>query len=566
MAQLVFHPHLKSFMSQHAPSNGPLSFLQKVQIWLPALIGISLALGLFMGLLLRQPSRPSYQFDADSPHSGDISRFNGKVEEVLRFVDARYLEGVELGELEDAAIKAILDQLDPHSNYIPSQKLQAVNESLEGNFEGIGVEFFLLDDTVSITTVLKDGPADQAGLKVGDKFLRVNDSLFAGQKLDNEEIVKRLKGPAGSTVNISVLRRGQSSPLNIAIKRGEIPVKSVDAGFMWDDKTGYIKISRFSSKTYKEFMEALEPLVEEEGMEDLVIDLRQNPGGYLKEATEILNQLFKDKRLLVYTEGRSYKRKEYKSTGRSFFKVGRVAVLIDEGSASASEIMAGAIQDNDRGIIVGRRSFGKGLVQEQYGLSDESALRLTVARYYTPSGRLIQRPYKKGDEAGYDQDFESRLKSGELYEKDSIKVLDSTVYKTTGGRLVYGGGGIIPDIFVPLDSLNRNDFYVNARFNLPAFVYRYLDQRFQTFEGQKAEDFLKNYQPSEELMQAFQQYLTEQKELQFDAAAWQKSQSSLKRYIKGYLAEQLFGEAYFYKAMAKEDPMLQAAVKGLKTE
>ncbi|WCL81402.1 S41 family peptidase [Saprospira sp. CCB-QB6] len=553
-------------MSQHNSSNSPLSFLQKVQIWLPALIGLSLALGVYMGLLLRQSSRASYQFDQDSPHTAEIGHFNGKVEEVLRFVDARYLEGVELEELEDAAIKAILDQLDPHSNYIPSQKLQAVNESLEGNFEGIGVEFFLLDDTVSITTVLKEGPADQAGLKVGDKFLRVNDSLFAGQKLDNEDIVKRLKGPAGSSVEVTVLRRGEAQPLKIVIKRGEIPVKSVDAGFMWDDKTGYIKISRFSSKTYKEFMEALEPLVEKEGMENLVIDLRQNPGGYLKEATEILNQLFKDKRLLVYTEGRSYKRKEYKSTGRSFFKVGRVAVLIDEGSASASEIMAGAIQDNDRGIIVGRRSFGKGLVQEQYGLSDESALRLTVARYYTPSGRLIQRPYKKGDEESYDQDFESRLKSGELYEEDSIKILDSTVYKTTGGRLVYGGGGIIPDVFVPLDSLNRNDFYVNARFNLPAFVYRYLDQHFKAFEGQKADDFLRNYQPPTQLMQAFKEYLVEQKELELDPAAWQKSQASLKRYIKGYLAEQLFGEAYFYKAMAEKDPVVLAAVKGLKTE
>jgi carboxyl-terminal processing protease len=247
---------------------------------------------------------------------------------------------------------------------------------------------------------------------------------------------------------------------------------SIDASFMLNEKTGYIRISRFSGQTFKEFMIAFEDLTKNKGMKDLVIDLRGNPGGYLNEATDILNQLFDDKRLLVYTEGRSYKRKEYKSNGRAYFRIGKIAVLINEGSASASEILAGALQDNDRGIVIGRRSFGKGLVQEQYDLSDSSALRLTVARYYTPSGRLIQRPYREGESDEYEEDFEFRYKSGELSYRDSIKISDSTAYKTTGGRVVYGGGGIIPDIFVPIDTILYNDFYLQLARFIPDFVYR----------------------------------------------------------------------------------------------
>ena len=437
-------------------------------VWIPLMMAVMLATGLFIGLRLGKSNRSVVRV---TDANGNVVELT-KVEEVLRFIDAKYLEGIDPYALEDAAIEGMLKKLDPHSSYISKDKIRGVKESLQGNFDGSGIEFFMLDDTILVVGVIPGGPSDKAGVEVGDRIVRVNDSTLAGKGLKNTEVVNKLKGTAGSTVKIEIKRRGTYNPLKVSITRGQIPMASIDASFMLNEKTGYIRISRFSGQTFKEFMIAFEDLTKNKGMKDLVIDLRGNPGGYLNEATDILNQLFDDKRLLVYTEGRSYKRKEYKSNGRAYFRIGKIAVLINEGSASASEILAGALQDNDRGIVIGRRSFGKGLVQEQYDLSDSSALRLTVARYYTPSGRLIQRPYREGESDEYEEDFEFRYKSGELSYRDSIKISDSTAYKTTGGRVVYGGGGIIPDIFVPIDTILYNDFYLQLARFIPDFVYR----------------------------------------------------------------------------------------------
>lgn len=553
-------------MTDHNSENkefAPLTKKERIGVWFPIILAVVLGVGIVIGLELRTQATETYVMSEDGVKYEHL-RGAGKVEEILRFIDARYLEGVEMRDLENAAIKGLLEELDPHSAYIPRERLQDVKESLEGNFDGIGVEFFMLDDTITVVGVVKGGPSDEAGLEVGDKFLEVNDSAIAGQEMEDKEVVRRLKGEAGSSVKLKILRRGKSTPITLEIERGKIPMKSVETAYMLNDQTGYIKVTRFSGTTYKEFMNALEPMIDA-GMEDLVIDLRDNPGGYLNEATKILTQLFKDKRLLVYTEGRSYKRKEYKSTGRAFFKVGKIAILINERSASASEIMAGAIQDNDRGLIVGRRSYGKGLVQEQYDLSDASALRLTVARYYTPSGRLIQRSYEKGLD-DYEEDMDRRYNSGELYYEDSIKIVDSTEYRTTGGRLVYGGGGIIPDVFVPIDTITRNPYYLAINNYIVPFVYRYMDEDYSRFDryNDKLSAYIKDYRVSDQLLEDYYDYaLGRSSKLNENAAAWQASQPGVRMFIKAYIAQQLFGDEGFNRVLHQQDDDLKAALREL---
>ncbi len=551
-------------MTNQPSNHSPLTPKERIGVWFPVLLAVALCIGVIVGLSIRTQAPQSYMVLSDDGVKHKHPRGVGKIDEILRFVDARYLEGVELKKLEDAAIRGLLKELDPHSAYIPAEKLQDVKESLQGDFEGIGVEFFMLEDTITVANVIKGGPSDEAGIQVGDKFLSVNDSTIAGQNLSDAEVIERLKGEGGTAVNITVLRRGQNKPMSLSVTRGKIPKKSIETAFMLNKTTGYIKITRFSAKTYKEFMTALETLIEK-GLEDLVIDLRHNPGGYLQEATNILTQLFKEKRLLVYTEGRSYKRKEYKSSGKPFFSVKKIAVLIDEGSASASEIMAGAIQDNDRGLIVGRRSYGKGLVQEQYDLSDASALRLTVARYYTPSGRLIQRSYENGLD-DYSHDLDRRYASGELYYEDSIKIVDSTVYKTTGGRSVYGGGGIIPDVFVPLDTVTRNSYYLVINNQVVPFVYRYMDQHFRKFGDYhgELERFVADYQPSNAVLEQFHNYALEHSsDLQANPQAWQACKARIRMFVKAHIAEQLFGDEGFIRVLQEQDDDLKAALREL---
>lgn len=537
----------------------PLSKREKTTIFLPLFLALALAGGVWLGFELASGQQQSYTVVSEGGRK--YSGKTGKVEEILRFVDARYLETEDKNQLEEAAIEAVLDELDPHSSYISLEDIQGVNESLSGNFNGIGIEFYLLEDTIYVVGVIEGGPSDSAGLRRGDKIIAINDSVIAGKTIFNSDVIEKLKGSAGSQVELDIKRAGKKGTEKVTITRGQIPMRSVLASYMVTENTGLIKINRFSGTTHEEFTAALQDLVNNHQMEHLILDLRHNPGGYLNAATEMLDQLFDSPKLLVYTEGRSYRRKEYNSTGRTNFDISKVVVLINEGSASASEIMAGAIQDNDRGLIIGRRSFGKGLVQEQYKLSDGSALRLTVARYFTPSGRYIQKPYED-TETSYGDDLRQRYESGELYSRDSIKLLDSTVYRTTNGRIVYGGGGIVPDIFIPLDTTRRNSYFQSMSILAREYVYKYLDDKREQLAAQYPtyQEFQKKYKVSDAVLEQVVVY-GEKKEVARDEPLMRKHKNLLKLEIKAYLADQIFGDMAYYQTVFTADKMVARAVQ-----
>lgn len=540
----------------------PNDFRNKVQIWLPLLIAVTLVVGILIGMRLPQADAAIKISKRNDAH--DYLSREGKIEELLRYIEAKYVDKVDRDKLVDEAIQKLMSQLDPHSSYIPASELEEVNEQLDGKFNGIGVEFLIVKDTAVVVTPMSGGPSEEAGILPGDKIIKVGDSLVVGETLTNQGIVGLLRGEEGSKVQLSVLRSGSKKLRQYTITRDEIPVKSVDAAYMISDRVGYIRVNRFTAQTDKEFLESMRVLSEQGHMKDLVLDLRGNPGGYMQMATNMLSQLFPNKgNLLVYTQGRASHRAEFNSTGRVFYPLDKIAVLIDEGSASASEIVAGAIQDNDRGVIVGRRSFGKGLVQEQYQLSDGSALRLTIARYYTPSGRSIQKPYDHGGEA-YDQDLEERYKNGELLSANKISIKDSTEYYTTQGRVVFGGGGIIPDVFVPLDTFQISTFFLDVRQMIPAFVVKYLDKsKREQLSKMGLKAFQKQFQVDEKTVQDFQSYAT-QNGLRGSNKQWADAQQELTRYLKGRIAKHLFDDKGYFAVMNQSDATVQAALKSLR--
>ncbi|MEM1218978.1 MAG: S41 family peptidase [Bacteroidota bacterium] len=525
-------------------------------LWIPVLVSLAFVVGIVLGLRL-QVASPSIELVKGDLVPNAIG--NGKVEELIRYIEAKYVDEVDRDILMDEAINEVLQQLDPHSSYLNAEQVRDVREQLEGNFDGIGVEFMILDDTIVVIAPLAGGPSEAVGVMAGDRIVMIEDSLVAGVGIESPGIMKMLRGQKGEEVQVGILRPGEKELRDFTITRDKIPVHSVDVAYMLNEKTGYIKVNRFSATTYQEFMKGVEELVENQGMEDLVVDLRQNPGGYLREATEMLSQLFQDReKLLVYTEGRTSNRQEYKSTGRPFFRVGQVVVLIDEGSASASEIMAGALQDHDRALIVGRRSFGKGLVQEQYPLSDGSAIRLTVARYYTPSGRSIQKDYN--DRSEYRKEMVNRFSTGELISEDSIPQLDSVVYYTSSGRPVYGGGGIRPDVFVPLDTQYMNETYLSMRAYLPQFILRNMEQFNSLGEGQALTQFQESYQPRWEDIEAWAAY-TEDKGIQVDPAELTALKSKLMVAYKARVAKQLYGDEGYFSILNSEDPDIITALE-----
>ncbi|MCB0552765.1 MAG: S41 family peptidase [Phaeodactylibacter sp.] len=541
-------------MYQDQPSNP-----KKLSIWLPLLFALILVMGMFIGMRI-QSNAPAMVAEPENAVIHSIGQ--GKIEEILRYIEAKYVDEVDREAMIQEVINDMLAKLDPHSTYITADQLREVNEQLEGNFDGIGVEFMILDDTIVVVAPLAGGPSEAAGVQAGDKIVQIGDSTIAGVSMDTRDVINLLRGEKGTQVEIGVIRGKDSKVRRFTITRDKIPMHSVDVAYMLDNKTGYIKINRFSATTYEEFMKGMEQLIEKKGMKDLVIDLRHNPGGYLQQATNILSQLFSQKdELLVYTEGRAVSRSDYESTGRAFYNVDNIVVLIDEGSASASEILAGAIQDQDRGIIVGRRSFGKGLVQEQYKLRDGSALRLTVARYYTPSGRSIQKSYKNGIEE-YEHEMYDRYESGELESKDQIAIADSTAYYTAGGRVVYGGGGIMPDIFVPLDSVLFNDEYLELRQYIPQFVFRYMGQQGKTFQDYKLENFNRQFQVSDALYNEFLEY-ARSRGVKPGFQQPPTTRKELKRFIKARIAKQLFEDDGFYTVWNQEDPMIREALRAL---
>ncbi len=526
----------------------PLSKKEKINLFVPLLVALALAGGTWFGFVMSSRNHNKYRSS------------RSKLGEVMRLIDARYLEEEDLSKLEESALIPILQKLDPHSRYISLEDIEQSKSSLSGNFDGIGVEFYILEDTIFIVNVIDKGPSQKAGVLDGDKIITINDSLIAGQGIYNKDVMNMLKGKSGSAVTIGVKRQGKEQLKQITITRGKIPIKSIDVAYIIDQKTALIKINRFSATTYDEFLAVAKKLTEESDMQNLILDLRNNPGGYLDAAANILDQLFNSRKLLVYTEGRSYKRKEYNSTGKSQFNLNQIIILINESSASASEIIAGAVQDNDRGLIIGRRSYGKGLVQEEYMLSDGSALRLTVARYFTPSGRYIQKPYDKS-EAEYNQDLKNRYDSGELYYEDSVKIEDSTEYRTNSGRIVYGGGGIMPDIFIPMDTLFRNHYYLTISSYLPPFVYHYIDWNRQKMV--KMYPTFKDFDTKFKVTPAiFEQYLTftESKGISRNTKALASCKKRIKHLMKSYLTRQLYSEENHYQVLHRQDEAIQRAI------
>ncbi|TXF91635.1 S41 family peptidase [Neolewinella aurantiaca] len=522
-------------------------------IWTPLLFALTLAIGLFIGYRL-QSSAPLIATGTDS--SG-----GGRVEELLRFIEARYVDDADTDNLHEVAIEAVLSELDPHSSYIPADELLALTESMEGNFEGIGIEFLVVDDTITVVSVLPDGPSSVAGLQSGDQILMVEDSLVTGVNEHGIDPASLMRGVSNTDVNITVRRPGEPELIGFNITRGPIPVYSVDAAYNLNESTSYVKINRFSATTYDEFVKALEENMENGGTRNLVIDLRDNPGGYLQQATKILSQLFPQKgQLLVYTEGRNSRRVEYKTNGRAFYNIQNVAVLIDEGSASASEIIAGAVQDRDRGIVVGRRSFGKGLVQEQYPLSDGSALRLTVARYYTPSGRSIQRSYEDGED-DYRSDLNRRFNNGELTGGSEAVQDSSEIYYTNSGHAVFGGGGITPDYFVPLDTSLNNETFLRLRQQVPAYLFQYIRENPSLKQYETLEDFLAGYrlQLDDVIPELTKRALQDYDEGIGPLPARLRPELAL--FFRARLARQLFDNSAFFQVLNEEDPVVLEALR-----
>ncbi len=461
---------------------------KKVQVWLPLLFSLVMIVGMVVGYKLRdntQVARNVFKFDNK----------RSPLQEVLDLVMLKYVDKVAVDTLGNSAIQDMLSKLDPHSNFIPARYLSALTEDLQGNFQGIGIEFQIFRDTVNVVNVVPGGPSEKAGLQVGDKFIKVGDTTVTG-KISTDRIKELLRGPGGSSVQTTLLRNGK--PLTISITRGTIPLPSLDAAYLLEPGTGYMRISKFAETTYEEFMAGLEKL-QGLGMKSLILDLRGNGGGILGEAIDMADEFLDGDKLIVYTEGNNMPRQEYRAKRKGLFETGKLVLLLDEQSASASEVLAGALQDWDRATIIGRRSFGKGLVQEQYQLSDGSALRLTVARYYTPSGRSIQKPYDQGVEQ-YQDDLHQRYLNGEMISQDSIHANNGKAYKTSQGRTVYGGGGIVPDVFVGADTtmLSGSVTALYRNNTIGNFTYLYYVQNRSAVDGFKNPDnYLQGLQFSE---------------------------------------------------------------------
>lgn len=527
-------------------------------VWQPTIIGISIAIGILVGYVIQgRNSLPATKFVT-------IGK-SGKLDEVLGYIDQKYVEEVDNEALSNAAIEEILSELDPHSYYLSAEEMSSVREEMTGNFEGIGIEFFIVNDTIMVVTPLSGGPSEALGIQSGDKIIMIDDTLVAGTGITNSGVVKRLKGPKGTQVKVSIKRNGKKDLIDYDIKRDKIPIYSVDAGFMVDDQTGYIKISRFNANTYREFREAMEPL-EAAGIKNLVLDLRQNPGGYLEEAIKILDEFIDGRKELLYTKGRQHPKFTYNAKRPGVFENGELVVLIDQGSASASEILAGCIQDWDRGKIIGTRSFGKGLVQEQYDFSDGSAMRLTIAKYYTPSGRCIQKPYVFGDEH-YDEDMGNRYDSGELFSADSIAVNDSLVYYTKVlKRKVYGGGGIIPDVFVPFDTLGYDEFYRKLFQNglMQQFAYDYYAVHKSDWDAYTDfKDFDAKFLIKGAIMTQFLAYVKDNG-IDIPNTISPATEANIENRLKAYMAKQHWNGDGFYPVLLENDAVFKSAMQSLK--
>jgi carboxyl-terminal processing protease len=485
-----------------------------------------------------------------------------KISEVLDLIDRQYVDTVEKNALVDEVLQDLLQRLDPHSYYITAEELRAAQEPLEGSFDGIGVEFAIQRDTVVVITPVEGGPSEALGIRAGDRILKADSTVLAGVGIGNDDVMRNLRGPKGSTVRVTLLRGGRKEPFEVDITRGKVPINSVAAAILTNDGTGYIKLVRFAKNTHQEFLTAADGL-RAKGMQRLVLDLRGNGGGFLNSAIELADEFLARGRTIVYTQGRNSPRRDITASSAGGYEDIPLAVLIDEGSASASEIIAGAIQDNDRGLIVGRRSFGKGLVQEHVDLPDESAVRLTTARYYTPSGRSIQRPYGQGID--YEQDLEARYEHGEFLSADSVRIDSSQVFTTTKGRKVYGGGGIMPDIFVPTDTTEGSNYLTELFFSgaLNSFAFEVADRERARLSAMGSEEvFTRQYVVGSPLMRELERHATKQG-ITIDPIDASRSERQIQLRLKAGIARNIWGNAGFYRIMLDTDSIYLKALHEL---
>ena len=525
----------------------------KRAIWTPVVLSIVLAAGIYLGAVLL-PKQQGVQVNQEG---------NAKIDALFQLIRHNYVDAVTTDSLEEIAFPVILKELDPHSVYISPEDMKQVSEQMDGNFEGIGVQFNLHNDTVLIVSTISGGPSEKVGLLAGDRIVTINDSLFAGKNISTEEIMKNLKGKKGTKVKVGIKRTGFKELLDFEIIRDKIPLYSVDVSYMVDDEIGYIKINRFAKTTYDEFLKGVKEMLDK-GMTKLVLDLRQNGGGLLGVATRIADEFLTDKKMIVYIEGNSRRRQNYIATDEGICEKIEIAVIIDTWSASASEIVAGAIQDNDRGIIVGRRSFGKGLVQEPFTFHNGAVIRLTTARYYTPTGRSIQKSYEKGIE-DYFHDIGDRIMRGELTAEDSISFPDSLKFITAGGKTVYGGGGITPDVFVPLDTVAHSDYY-NKLFNsglIYQFALDYADKHRPQLNRFKEAGQIDSYLHKVSAIDEFIRFAS-QKGVSRKEKSLGEPHKDLTIQLHALIARNILKSKGYYPLVSKIDKDLQRAIEELK--
>lgn len=518
--------------------------------YLPLVLGVAIAAGIFIGGKLSFGDSPDRLFSKNSKKD--------KLNRLIDYIDYDYVDEINTDSIVDVTVNGILNNLDPHSVYIPKEDMERNTEDMKGNFVGIGVSFYTYKDTIAVIRAIENGPSAVAGIKGGDRIIMANgDSLF-GDKLKDGEIVKKLKGSINSKVNLKIYRKGEPELLNFKVKRSVIPIKSVDAAYMLTEKLGYIKINRFAESTYKEFKAGLDK-IQDLGATEIALDLRNNPGGFLHVTRQIVDEFLEDDKLILFTKNKGGNIEKFFATSKGDFEDGKIYVLIDENSASASEILAGALQDNDKGTIVGRRSYGKGLVQQEMDLGDGSAVRLTVSRYYTPTGRSIQRPYENGNKDYYDEYFE-RLDSGELLDSDKIQVADSLKFITPNGKVVYGGGGIIPDVFVPLDNSMHNETlnFLQRRGFIGYFVFEELEKDRHLYDDISRRDFIDSFEVNDDLVFAFQDYLNVRTDSKITFVAYH---NEVKQYIKATIADQLYGEGAFEEIFNQRDIMIDEVIR-----
>lgn len=525
--------------------------MKNIKLYIPVLLAIALITGILIGNKLNRNSGNKFS---------STSKVN-KFDAIVDLIQNAYVDSISTDSLIEKTIPQLLKNLDPHTTYIPAKEMVGVEEEMRGNFGGIGVQFSIQNDTVMVVDVISGGPSSKLGIMPGDRIVTVNDTLLVGKGLKNEKVLSKLRGEKGTKVDIGIKRKGFKDLIAFTITRGDIPIYSVDVSYMIDATTGYIKVSRFGEQTYEEFMDGLK-ILDQQGMKNIIVDLRGNPGGYLNAVIKMVNEFLDKGELIVYTQGNAQARKTFQADSKGAYRDKGITVLIDDFSASASEIFAGAIQDNDRGWIVGRRSFGKGLVQEQIPFNDGSAVRLTVARYYTPSGRCIQKPYDKGNDEYY-KDIMERAIHGEFQKVDSIKYSDTVKYRTLSGRIVHGGGGIMPDFFIPADTTGYSEYYskVTQKGLVYQFSLDYADSNRKELSNLKTSDDFEAYFRKVNVLNLFTAF-AEKKGIKTNNSDLKISSKIIDNQVKAYIARNIIGEKGFYPIIQNIDKtLLEAIVK-----